>query len=97
MIMHAIDPVVAGLLMAAARENMNLMPATIEGRCQLRDVNADAADGDAVQRLPGKQRYLHDLSPCLLRIHATGGFPSLKQWHLRWLPAGKQKGCQISI
>ena len=52
MVLDAVDAIVGGLLMAAAREDVDGMTATLKGRRQLRDVNADATHGDAVQRLP---------------------------------------------
>ncbi len=51
-IVNAVDAVVVRLLRAAAGEHVDFVTATVESGGQLRDVDADAAHGDAVQRLP---------------------------------------------
>jgi hypothetical protein len=63
MIMHTVNTIITRLLMTAARENMDFMPATIQGRRQLRDVDADSTYGNAVQCLPRKQSDFHNSSP----------------------------------
>ena len=55
-VVDAVDAVVVALPMAEARENMDFMPAAMQGGGQLGDVNAHAADRDGMQRFPGKQR-----------------------------------------
>jgi hypothetical protein len=58
-IMHAVNAIVARLLMAAAREYVDLMPAAVQRCRQFRDVNTDSSHGNAVQCLPRKQSDLH--------------------------------------
>jgi hypothetical protein len=45
--------------MSLPREDVHVVPAPLQGRGQLGDMNTHAADGDGMKRLPRKQGYTH--------------------------------------
>jgi hypothetical protein len=58
-VVHFVNELVARLRMSLPREDVHVVPAPLQGRGQLGDMNTHAADGDGMKRLPRKQGYTH--------------------------------------
>ena len=59
MVVDAVDAVVVRLAVALPGEDVDFVPAPLQGGGQLGDVDADAADGDGMKGFPRKQRNAH--------------------------------------
>jgi len=58
-VVDAVDAIIVGLAVPLAREHVNFVPAPDQRGGQFRDMDADAADSDGVERFPRKQGNAH--------------------------------------